>query len=72
MSERDRTGDVDEAADRAMSGLEASERPQSMGDRADEALKEGEDWAQDRTQEGFEEGDVATAGGDALEDVGNA
>jgi hypothetical protein len=63
MSERDITGDVDEVADRAMSGLEST---------SDEALEEGEDWAQDRTQEGFEEGDVATAGDDALEDIGNA
>jgi hypothetical protein len=63
MGERDITGDVDEVADRAMSGLEST---------SDEALEEGEDWAQDRTQEGFEEGDVATAGDDALEDIGNA
>ena len=63
MSERDITGDVDEVADRAMSGLEST---------SDEALEEGEDWAQDRTQEGFEEGNVATAGDDALEDIGNA
>jgi hypothetical protein len=63
MSERDITGDVDEVADRAMSGLEST---------SDEALEEGEDWAQDRTQEGFEEGDVATAGDDGLEDIGNA
>ena len=70
MSERDIAGNVDESADRAMSGLDSTEGlPES---EAEEALAGGEEWAQDRTQEGFEEGDVATVGDDALEDIGNA
>ena len=65
MSEREITGEVDEAGDRAISGMDRAEGDfRSEHDQAvskpDEALQEGEDWAQDRTQESFDEGDVPT------------
>lgn len=79
MTERDITGDVDESADSAISGMDRTvegdftgEHPQSGSHEGGDALQQGEDWAQDRTQESFEEGDIASSGDSPLDEAGNA